>query len=113
MQQQLLLLQLKKGGAPIAWKKVFEAMDLNNPDPIIDESFQGQERLEKLKILAQVDIMKILKGLGIDPQQLQGGEANSGKQHAGGRPSTGQKNPKLKQKGSKGGDPRSVVSESG
>jgi hypothetical protein len=112
MQQQLLLLQLKKGGAPIAWKKVFEAMDLNNPDQIIDESFKEQERLEKLKILAQVDIMKTLKSLGIDPQQLQGGDGG-GKPHAGGRPASDAKPPKAKMKGSKGGDPRSVVSTSG
>jgi hypothetical protein len=113
MQQQLLLLQLKKGGAPIAWKKIFEAMDLNNPDQIISDSFEEQEKLEKLKILAQVDIMQTLKKMGIDPQQLQGGDANSGKQHAGGRPSSDQKPPKAKMKGSKGGDPRSVVSTSG
>jgi hypothetical protein len=112
MQQQLLLLQLKKGGAPIAWSRIFEAMDLNDPQRIIDESFEEQERLEKLKVLAQLDIMKTLKALGIDPQQLQGGEANSGKPHPGGRPSTDAKPPKVKQKGAKGGDPRSTVTTS-
>jgi hypothetical protein len=122
MQQQLLLLQLKKGGAPIPWKYVFESMDLNNPDQIIDESFAEEERLQKLKILAQIDVMKLLKSLGIDPSQLSGeddkgkkggGGAGGAPAHAGGRPTTGTKNPKLKQKGSKGGDPRSVVSQSG
>jgi hypothetical protein len=116
MQQQLLLLQLKKGGAPIAWKKIFEAMDLNNPDQIIDESFEEEERLQKLKILAQVDIMKLLKGMGIDPQQVMGGGEGGGKDgkpHAGGRPASGTQGPKVKSKGAKGGDPRSVVSQSG
>lgn len=112
MQQQLLLLQLKKGGAPIAWKKIFEAMDLNNPDQIIADSFEEQEKLEKLKIMAQIDIMQTLKKLGIDPSQLGGGEANSGKPHAGGRPSTDSKPPKVKSKGAKGGDPRSTVTTS-
>ncbi len=112
MQQQLLLLQLKKGGAPIAWKKVFEAMDLNNPDQIIEESFQETEKLEKLKILAQVDIMKLLKGMGIDPQQMEGGGDQGGKPHAGGRPETNAKPPRVKQKGAKGGDPRSTVTTS-
>jgi len=111
MQQQLLLLQLKKGGAPIAWKKVFEAMDLHNPDQIIDESFQETERLEKLKILAQIDIMKTLKSLGIDPQQLNGG-GDDGKPHAGGRPNSNSKPPKVKSKGAHGGDPRSTVTTS-
>ena len=114
MQQQLLLLQLKKGGAPIAWSRIFEAMDLNDPARIIDESFEEEERLQKLKILAQVDIMKVLKGLGIDPQQLMGGgDGKDGKPHAGGRPATDAKAPKAKMKGAKGGEPRSVVSTSG
>jgi hypothetical protein len=112
MQQQLLLLQLKKGGAPIAWKKIFEAMDLNNPDQIIEESFQETEKLEKLKILAQVDILKTLKALGIDPSQLGGGDDKGGKPHAGGRPNSNSAPPKIKAKGAKGGDPRSTVTTS-
>jgi hypothetical protein len=112
MQQQLLLLQLKKGGAPIAWKKIFEAMDLNNPDQIIEESFQETEKLEKLKILTQVDILKTLKALEIDPSQLGGGDDKGGKPHAGGRPNSNSAPPKIKAKGAKGGDPRSTVTTS-
>jgi hypothetical protein len=113
MQQQLLLLQLKKGGAPIAWKKIFEAMDLNNPDAIIAESYEEQEQLEKMKLLAQIDLMQTMKKLGIDPAQLNGEQANDGKKHAGGRPASNSQPPRVKQKGSKGGEPRNVVSTSG
>lgn len=112
MQKQLMLLQLKKGGAPISWLTIFKAVDVNTPETEIEASFQEQEKLEKMKLLAQIDLMQTMKKLGIDPQALQGGGGGDGKPHAGGRPSSGQKSPKLKQKGAKGGDPRSTVSES-
>jgi hypothetical protein len=113
MQQQLLMLQLKKGQAPISWLTVFKAMDIPNPEKEIDDSFKEQEKLEKMKMMAQIDLMQTLKKLGIDPQQVMGGGGGQdGKPHAGGRPSSGQKAPKLRQKGAKGGDPRSTVTES-
>ena len=80
---------------------------------IIDESFEEEERLQKLKILAQVDIMKVLKGLGITPQQLMGGgDGKDGKPTQAAGPSDA-KPPRAKMKGAKGGEPRSVVSTSG
>ena len=85
---------------------------MNNPEQIINESFEEQERLEKLKLMAQIDLLKTMKSLGIDPQQLQGGDANSGKPHPGGRPPSNEKPPRVKQKGAKGGDPRSTVTTS-
>lgn len=113
MQQQLMLLQLKKGQAPISWLTIFKAMDIPNPEQEIEDSFKEQEKLEKMKMLAQIDIMQTLKKLGIDPQQLMGGgDANSGKPHPGGRPSSNQKPPKVRQKGAQGGDPRSTVTTS-
>lgn len=111
MQKQLMLLQLKKGGAPISWLTIFQSVDINNPEQEIEASFQETEKLEKMKVMAQVDLMQTLKKMGIDPQALQGGGDDS-KPHAGGRPSSGQKPPKLKQKGAKGGDPRSTVTTS-
>lgn len=111
MQQQLLLLQLKKGQAPISWLTVFKSMDIPNPEAEIDASFQEQEKLEKMKLLAQIDLMQTMKKLGIDPQALQGG-GGDGKPHAGGRPSSNSKPPKIKAKGAKGGDPRSTVTTS-
>ena len=112
MQQQLLLLQLKKGQAPISWLTVFKAMDIPNPEQEIEASYKEQEQLEKMKLLAQIDLLQTMKKLGIDPSQLQGGDANSGKPHPGGRPSSNSAPPKVKQKGSKGGDPRSTVTTS-
>ncbi|CAN5951049.1 unnamed protein product [Sphagnum jensenii] len=112
MQQQLLLLQLKKGGAPISWLTIFKAMDINNAEQEITDSYKEQEQLEKMKLLAQIDLMQTMKKLGIDPAQLQGGEANSGKPHPGGRPPSNQKPPRAKMKGSKGGEPRNVVTTS-
>lgn len=111
MQQQLLLLQLKKGQAPISWLTVFKAMDIPNAEAEIEASFQEQEKLEKMKLLAQIDLMQTMKKLGIDPQALQGG-GGDGKPHAGGRPPSNSKAPKVKSKGAKGGDPRSTVTTS-
>lgn len=118
MQQQLFLVQLKKLGAPISWLTIMKAADVPNPEQEIEESGKETEQLEKMKVLARVDIAMFLKKLGIDPAQLGGGDGGGkgggdGKPHAGGRPSSGQKAPRVKQKGSKGGEPRSVVSESG
>lgn len=108
MQQQLLLLQLKKGQAPISWLTVFKAMDIPNPEKEIEDSYKEQEQLEKMKLLAQIDLLQTMKKLGIDPQQLQGG-GDDGKPHPGGRPASNSKPPKIKAKGGKGGDPRSTV----
>ncbi len=113
MQQQLLMLQLKKGQAPISWLTVFRAMDIPHPEEEIENSYKEQEKLEKMKVLAQIDVMQTLKKLGINPQELQGGgEANNAKPHPGGRPASGRKSPKLRQKGAQGGDPRTTVTES-
>jgi hypothetical protein len=111
MQQQLLLLQLKKGQAPISWLTVFKAMDIANPEQEIEASFQEQEKLEKMKMMAQIDLMQTMKKMGIDPEQLNGG-GGDGKPHAGGRPPSNSKAPKVKSKGGKGGDPRSTVTTS-
>jgi hypothetical protein len=65
-----------------------------------------------MKLMAQIDIAMTMKKMGIDPAQMGGGDAGGGKPHAGGRPSSGQSAPKIRQKGAKGGDPRSTVTES-
>jgi hypothetical protein len=62
--------------------------------------------------------MLFLKQLGIDPSQLGGGaQGGGGKQGGGGgggggRPPSGNKAPRLKQKGAQGGEPRTTVTES-
>jgi hypothetical protein len=125
MQEQLKFLNLKRGQAPISWETVFEKLDIPDPKKEIEKSFKEEVELQKMKILAQIEIMKVLKSLGIDPSQLGGGDEDSkggkkgggggqgGAPHAGGRPASGQKGPKLKQKGAQGGAPRTLVSESG
>ena len=114
MQKQLMLLQLKKGGAPISWLTIMKAVDINAPEQEIEDSYKETEQLEKMKLLAQIDLLQTMKKLGIDPSQLQGGDGGKdGKPHAGGRPSTDAKPPRAKMKGAKGGEPRSVVSTSG
>jgi hypothetical protein len=114
VQYQLMLLQLKKGGAPISWITIMKAMDINNAEGEQEQSFKEDEKLAKLKMFAQIDLMQTMKKLGIDPQELQGGgDAGGAKPHGGGRPASGTKAPRVKQKGAKGGEPRSVVSQSG
>ena len=123
MQQQLLYLQLKRGGAPLSWLTVFTKLDIADPQGEIDKSFKEDVELEKRKVLAKIELMRELKEMGIDPSVLEGGgQPQGGKgggggkgpagQHAGGRPPTAQKNPRLAQKGGAGGNPRTVVKES-
>jgi hypothetical protein len=125
MQEQLKFLNLKRGGAPISWDTVFTKLDIADPKGEIAKSFKEEVDLQKQKILAQIEIMKLLKSLGIDPSQLGGGDEDGkggkpkggggggGAPHAGGRPPSGQRGPKLRQKGAQGGAPRTLVSESG
>ena len=118
MQQQLLYLQLKRGGAPISWLTVFGILNIPNPDGEIDKSFKEEIELEKRKIMAKIELMRELKEMGIDPSILDGGQdqgkggKGAGGQHAGGRPPSGGAGPRIKSKGAQGGTPRTVVTES-
>jgi hypothetical protein len=122
MQRQLTMLQLKRGGAPISWLTVFKNMDIANPEKEIEDSFKEQSKLEMMKLLAQLDLMKKLKDMGIDPQALMGGGeggapggkggGGGGQGKGGGRPPTAQKPPRIAQKGGAGGEPRGVIKES-
>jgi hypothetical protein len=127
MQRQLMMLQLKRGGAPISWLTVFRNMDITNPEKEIDDSFKEDAKLQEMKVMEQVSIMAKLKEMGIDPQALMGGGGppgggggggkgggkgggNQGK--GGGRPPTAQRAPRLGTKGGAGGEARTVVKES-
>ncbi len=121
MQEQLKFLQLKRGQAPISWETVFTKLDIPDPKGEIEKSFKEQTDLEKMKLLAQIELMKLMKSLGIDPSALGGGDEGSkggkggkggGGGGGGGRPPSGQKGPRIAQKGGAGGEPRSVVKES-
>jgi hypothetical protein len=124
MQRQLMMLQLKRGGAPISWLTVFQNMDIANPEKEIENSFKEDAKLQEMKIMEQISIMAKLKEMGIDPQALMGGgggdggggkgggKGGGGQGKGGGRPSSAQRAPRLGTKGGAGGEPRTVVKES-
>jgi hypothetical protein len=124
MQRQMMMLQLKRSGAPLSWSTVMKTIDIANwgdsPGSTEKEKFFNEEtELQVMAIIAKAKAFMKLKEMGIDPSVLEGGEQGGkggGKgpagQHAGGRPSSGQKSPKLAQKGGAGGTPRTVVKES-
>lgn len=118
MQRQLMMLQLKRGGAPLSWLTVFRNMDITNPEKEIEDSFKEDAKLQEMKIMEQVSIMAKLKEMGIDPQALMGGGGGGpggggkGQGKGGGRPATAQRAPRLGAKGGAGGQPRTVVKES-
>ena len=91
---------------------MFEKLDIENPQKVIEDFYAEQVQMEKMQILAKIEVMKVLKELGIDPEALQGGGEKGGT-HAGGRPSSNAKGPKIKQKGAEGGEPRTLISTSG
>lgn len=124
MQRQLQMLTLKRQGAPIPWSFVLGQMDIPNwgtseGNTLKEQYFSEETELQVMAIVAKAKAMMKLKELGIDPSvlegggQQQGGKGGGGGQHAGGRPPSGQKGGKIKQKGAQGGTPRTVVSESG
>ena len=97
----------------MSWLTVFSKLDIADPQGEIDKSFKEEVELEKRKILAKIELMRELKEMGIDPSILMGDQGQGqGKPHAGGRPSSGQKPPRLAQKGAQGGTPRTVTKES-
>jgi hypothetical protein len=129
MQEQLKYLQLKRSNAPISWSTVMKKLDVQNYGEIAGNTerekwFNEELETQKLQILAQVQAMLFLKQLGIDPSQLPGAQAPSGAggkggggkggggKGGGGRRPSGQKGPRIKQKGLQGGEPRTVVTES-
>ncbi len=131
MQRQLLLLQLKRGGAPLPWSFIMDNLEIENwgqseGNTLKDKYFNEEEELQVMAIVAKAKAMLKLKEMGIDPSILDGGDGGGGGgkagpggkgggggQHGGGRPSSAQKSPKIKSKGGAGGTPRTVVSESG
>lgn len=120
MQEQLKFLQLKRGQAPISWATVMKKLDIQNYGEVEgnterEKFFNETTDMMVMQIVAQAKAMQKLKEIGIDPsvlQAMQGGGGGGGGQHAGGRPPSGQKGPRIKQKGGAGGEPRTTVTES-
>lgn len=127
IQRQMLLLQLKRGGAPLPWSFVMENLEIDGwgktEGGTLKEKFFNEEvDLQVMGIVAKAKAMLKLKQMGIDPAALMGGDeggkagpggkGGGGGQHPGGRPSSGKAAPKLAAKGGAGGTPRTVVKES-
>ncbi len=116
MQEQLKYLQLKRGNAPISWSTVMKKLDVPNYGESAGNTerekwFNEEVEAEKLKIVAMAVAQQFMKQLGLQPPGEEGG-GGKGSAKAGGRPPSGQKGPKIKQKGAKGGEPRTTVTES-
>jgi hypothetical protein len=122
MQRQLMMLQLKRGGAPISWCTVMKNLDIPNYGEIAGNTehekwFNEELETQKLKILAAAAAQQLMQQLGLQPPGGEGGGGGGkgkggGKGGGGGRPSSGAKAPRIKQKGAQGGEPRTVVTES-
>ena len=119
LQEQLKWLQLKRTpGCPVSWETTLTKLDVANVKEEMEKYFKEQAQMKKMELLVQLEVMQALKNAGIDPSVLMGGGeqggsgGKSGGQHAGGRPPTGQRGPKISQKGAAGGTPRQVVKES-
>jgi hypothetical protein len=124
MQEQLKFLQLKRGNAPISWATVMKKLGVENygevPGNTEHEKWFNEElESQKLKILAAAQAAQLMKQLGI--QQPEGGGGGGGGKGGGkggggggggGRQPSGQKAPRIKQKGGQGGAPRTTVTES-
>jgi hypothetical protein len=125
MQRQMMMLQLKRTGAPLSWSTVMKTIDIANwgdsSGATEKEKFFNEEtELQVMAIIAKAKAFMKLKEMGIDPSVLEGGgQPQGGKggkgpagQHAGGRDPSGKKQPRLAQKGGAGGTPRTIVKES-
>lgn len=125
MQEQLKYLQLKRGQAPISWATTMKKLDIPNYGEVEgaterEKFFNEEVDTLVMQIVAKAKAMAKLKELGIDPSVLMGqddggkGGGKGGKSggNAGGRPPSGQKAPRIKQKGGGGGEPRTTVTES-
>lgn len=122
MQEQLKYLQLKRGNAPISWSTVMKKLDVQNYGEIPGNTerekwFNEEIETQKMQILIAAQAAALMKKLGIEPPQGGkpgggGGGGGGGGKHAGGRPPSGQKAAKIKQKGTQGGEPRTTVTES-
>ena len=114
MQEQLKYLQLKRQpDCPISWETVFEKLDIANPKQEMEKFFKEKLELTKMNLVAAAMAAEEMKKLGIQPpDQGGGGKGGGGGLHAGGRPPTNSKGPKISQKGGAGGNPRTTVKTS-
>ena len=120
--EQLKYLQLKRTpDCPISWETCFEKLDIANPKQEIEKYFKEKDELTKRTLIAAAMAAKEMQALGLQPPGQEGGggggkggggKGGGGGLHAGGRPPSGGKSPRIAQKGGAGGAPRTVVKES-
>lgn len=111
MQEQLKFLTLKRTpDCPISWLTVFKKLDIPNGEEEIEKYFKEQLQLTKMKLIAAAEAQEEMKKLGLQPPP--GAQEQQSGAHPGGRPASGGKPPRLKQKGGQGGAPRPVVTSS-
>ncbi|MGC1416777.1 MAG: hypothetical protein WA817_15940, partial [Candidatus Acidiferrum sp.] len=106
-EEQLKFLQLKKMGAPLSWNTVLNKVGIDNPGEVKgNNEFEKwvNEEMEMLKVKAMA--AKAAAELGL------GGPEGPGQGKGGGRPNTNKKAPKVAQKGSEGGEPRTTLKTS-
>lgn len=112
IQEQLKYLTLKRTpDCPISWETVFSKLGIQHPAEEKKKYFEEQLELTKMKILAAAQAAEEMKKLGLQPPQEGGPQQQSGA-HPGGRPPSGNRPPRIRQKGKEGGEPRPVVTTS-
>ena len=120
MQAQMKYLQLKRTpDCPLSWETTLTKLDIENPKQEMEKYFKEQVQLTKMKLIAAAMAQKEMQELGLQPPGEDGGKGGKGGGkggggglHAGGRPPSGSKPPRLAQKGGAGGQPRGIVKES-
>lgn len=117
MQEQLKYLQLYRGGAPIAFCDVAKKLDIENYGEV--EGDTGFERwVNEQKIMMELKAAAAKLASSLMPgetmpgaaQQQPGTGPKGGAKGTGGRAPSGQRAPKIKQKGGPGG-PRTTIAE--
>jgi hypothetical protein len=109
--EQLKYLQLKRTpDCPISWETVLTKLDVQNPRQEMEKYFKEKAEITKANILGAAEAAAEMQKLGLQPPE-EGGKGKGGL-HPGGRPPSGQKGPKIAQKGGAGGTPRTTVKES-
>lgn len=115
--EQLKYLQLKRTpDCPVSWETTLTKLDVPNVKQEMEKYFEEQQELTKRKLIGMAMAAKEMKELGLQPPE-EGGKGGGGKGgggglHGGGRPPSGQKSPRVAQKGGAGGAPRTTVKES-
>jgi len=116
IQDQLKWLQIGRSQIiPIAPQDLAKKMDIDNYGEIPGNTmFERAMNYKKMEIEMMAKAKELASVLMPQPPGQQPGTGPGGGQKGtGGRPPSGQKGPKVKQKGQAGGNPRTVVSESG